>query len=72
MAIKSWMVALAALVVVAAFAVLFFARKEKYTAQTMFLDKPRLDPVLRGPNSETMDVLAYSLGGLVAPKQKKC
>jgi len=36
------------------------------------LDTPRLRPVLRSRNDETMDVLAYSLGGLDAPKTKKC
>ena len=47
-------------------------KKERFTGQTMFLDAPRLRPVLRGRNDETMDVLAYSLGGLSAPSAKKC
>jgi flagellar basal body-associated protein FliL len=49
-----------------ALAALFFVmskKKEPFT-QTMFLNKPRLGPVLRSPNEETVDVLAYSLGGL--------
>lgn len=39
-------------------------KKERFTGQTMSLDTPRLRPVLRSRNDETMDVLAYSLGGL--------
>lgn len=48
------------------------SKKERFTGQTMFLDAPRLRPVLRSRNEETMDVLAYSLGGLDAPKTKTC
>ena len=47
-------------------------KKERFTGQTMSLDAPRLRPVLRSRNDETMDVLAYSLGGLDVPKTKKC
>jgi LPS O-antigen subunit length determinant protein (WzzB/FepE family) len=69
---KSWILAVLVIAVVAAVALTFFMqRKEKYT-NTMFLDQPRLRPVLRGENSETMDVLAYSLGGLSKPRQKSC
>ena len=47
-------------------------KKGKYTQQTMFLDTPKLGPVLRSPNSETMDVLEYSLGGFGGSPQKNC
>ena len=68
---QSWILVVLAIAVVVAIA-FFMKRKEKYTEHTMFLNQPRLRPVLRGENSETMDVLAYSLGGLSKPKQKSC
>ena len=68
---QSWFLVVLAIAVVIAIA-FFMKRKEKYTAQTVFLDQPRLRPVLRGANSETMDVLAYSLGGLGQPAKKSC
>ena len=63
------------LVVVICLALVFFLKKnkkERFSEQTMFLQTPRLRPVLRGQNEETMDVLAYSLGGLDAPKRTTC
>jgi len=69
---KRWIL-LAIIVAVVAIAIAFFTRKkEKYTQQTMFLDTPKLGPVLRSPNSETMDVLEYSLGGFGGSPQKNC
>ncbi|AGE56341.1 hypothetical protein PBCVNEJV1_556L [Paramecium bursaria Chlorella virus NE-JV-1] len=56
-----------------AIATFFFTRKESFgERQTMFLTTPRLKPVLRSRNEETMDVLAYSLGGLDKPTPKNC
>jgi hypothetical protein len=70
---QSWILAVLAIAVAIAVMVAFFMKKkEKYTDQTMFPDQSRLRPVLRGQNSETMDVLAYSLGGLCKPTQKNC
>jgi uncharacterized protein involved in exopolysaccharide biosynthesis len=70
---KSWILAVLVVAVVAAVALAFFIKKkEKYTAQTMFLGQPGLRPVLRGENSETMDVLAYSLGGLSKQTHRSC
>ena len=69
---KRWIL-LAIIIAVVAIAIAFFARKkEKYTQQTMFLDTPKLGPVLRSPNSETMDALEYALGGFGGSPQKNC
>jgi len=69
---RVWQILLLIAVCIALVYFLTKGKKERFTGQTMFLDAPRLRPVLRGRNDETMDVLAYSLGGLSAPSAKKC
>jgi hypothetical protein len=69
---RVWQILLLIAVCIALVYFLTKSKKERFTGQTMFLDAPRLRPVLRSRNDETMDVLAYSLGGLSAPSAKKC
>lgn len=69
---KRWVLLVLVVVVVMLTIAYLSSRKERYTEQTMFLDVPKLRPVLRSRNSETMDVLEYSLGGFGGSPQKSC